>query len=244
MKWALLASIPDDVRVGLIIVFPSISRLGMLFTMYVFKYARELGLGTSFQAGAHWWQVGFGFATVVVAAGLLLGIPGFILLGVTIVVSLGIGWWISKLLGGITGGHLRRSQRGRGSCSLAGGDPSVPLESRNLRVSGLDSLCVGGLMEQNVSKKLTLVLGGVRAGKSSYAQRLAACGKRVLFVATAEALDKDMEERIKVHKETRPKAWHTLEEPTDLSNTLPPVLHHYDTVLLDCLTLWVSATCC
>ena len=103
LKWALLASIPDDVRVGLIIVFPSISRLGMLFTMYVFKYARELGLGTSFQAGAHWWQVGFGFATVVVAAGLLLGIPGFILLGVTIVVSLGIGWWISKLLGGITG---------------------------------------------------------------------------------------------------------------------------------------------
>ena len=95
-------------------------------------------------------------------------------------------------------------------------------------------------MEQNVSKKLTLVLGGVRAGKSSYAQRLAACGKRVLFVATAEALDKDMEERIKVHKETRPKAWHTLEEPTDLSNALPPVLHHYDTVLLDCLTLWVS----
>ena len=91
-----------------------------------------------------------------------------------------------------------------------------------------------------MSKKLTLVLGGVRAGKSSYAQRLAACGKRVLFVATAEALDKDMEERIKVHKETRPKAWHTLEEPTDLSNALPPVLHHYDTVLLDCLTLWVS----
>ena len=41
-------------------------------------------------------------------------------------------------------------------------------------------------------------------------------------------------------RKTRPKAWHTLEEPTDLSNALTPVLHHYDTVLLDCLTLWVS----
>ena len=95
-------------------------------------------------------------------------------------------------------------------------------------------------MEQDVSKKLTLVLGGVRAGKSTYAQRLAADGKRVLFVATAEALDKDMEKRIKAHQETRPDAWHTLEELTYLPNALTPVLHHYDTVLLDCLTLWVS----
>ena len=95
-------------------------------------------------------------------------------------------------------------------------------------------------MEKEVNKKLTLVLGGVRAGKSSYAQRLAADGKRVLFVATAEALDQDMEERIKAHQETRPEAWHTLEEPTYLPNALTPVLHHYDTVLLDCLTLWVS----
>ena len=45
---------------------------------------------------------------------------------------------------------------------------------------------------------------------------------------------------IKAHQDARPKAWHTLEEPTDLCNALRPVLHHYDTVLLDCLTLWVS----
>ena len=86
-----------------------------------------------------------------------------------------------------------------------------------------------------MNKKLTLVLGGVRAGKSSYAQRLAADGKRVLFVATAEALDQDMEERIKAHQEACPEAWHTLKEPTGLThNALTPVLHHYDTVLLDC----------
>ena len=91
-----------------------------------------------------------------------------------------------------------------------------------------------------MSKLLTLVLGGVRAGKSSYGQRLAASGKRVLFVATAEAGDEDMEARIKAHREARPPDWDTVEEPIDLAGALTPLLHCYDTVLLDCLTLWVS----
>ena len=67
-----------------------------------------------------------------------------------------------------------------------------------------------------MSKTLTLVLGGVRAGKSSYAQRLAAGGERVLFVATAEAGDAEMEARIRAHKAARPAHWDTLEEPLDL----------------------------
>ena len=92
----------------------------------------------------------------------------------------------------------------------------------------------------DVRKRLTLVLGGVRAGKSSYAQRLAADGRSVLVVATAEAGDREMAERISAHRESRPKDWDTLEEPLDLSAALAPVLHRYDTVLLDCLTLWVS----
>ena len=92
----------------------------------------------------------------------------------------------------------------------------------------------------DVRRRLTLVLGGVRAGKSSYAQRLAAAGRRVLVVATAEAGDSEMAERIKAHQESRPKDWDTLEEPLDLVAALEPVLHRYDTVLLDCLTLWVS----
>ena len=120
-----MASIPDDVRVGLLIVFPSISRLGMLFTMYVFKYAREQGLGTPFQAGAHWWQVGFGLATSAVATVLLLGIPGFILLGVTIAVALVIGWWISRLLGGMTGDTYGAVNEIGGSYRVAVGNPSV-----------------------------------------------------------------------------------------------------------------------
>ena len=91
-----------------------------------------------------------------------------------------------------------------------------------------------------MSKRLTLVLGGARAGKSTYAQELAASGNRVLFVATAEAGDEQMEERIEAHRATRPAEWDTLEEPLDLVGALAGVAGRYDTVLLDCLTLWVS----
>ena len=91
-----------------------------------------------------------------------------------------------------------------------------------------------------MSKRLTLILGGARAGKSTYAQQLAANGERVLFVATAEAGDRDMEARIAAHQASRPAAWDTLEEPLDLVGSLAPVADRYDTVLLDCLTLWVS----
>ena len=91
-----------------------------------------------------------------------------------------------------------------------------------------------------MGKRLTLVLGGVRAGTSSYAQRLAASGERVLFLATAEAGDREMQDRIEAHRKHRPADWDTLEEPIDLVGALRPLLHRYDTVLLDCLTLWVS----
>ncbi len=91
-----------------------------------------------------------------------------------------------------------------------------------------------------MSKRLTLILGGARAGKSTYAQQLAASGERVLFVATAEAGDRDMEARIAAHRAGRPAAWDTIEEPLDLVGALAPVADRYDTVLLDCLTLWVS----
>ncbi len=91
-----------------------------------------------------------------------------------------------------------------------------------------------------MSKRLTLVLGGVRAGKSRYAQRLAQAGQRVLVVATAEAGDEEMAARIQAHRAERPAGWDTLEEPLDVAAALAPRLPDYDTVLLDCLTLWVS----
>ncbi len=89
-------------------------------------------------------------------------------------------------------------------------------------------------------QRLTLILGGIRSGKSSYAQQLASGGERVLFVATAEAVDREMEARIRAHRDSRPADWNTLEEPVELVEALGPVLRSYDTVLLDCLTLWVS----
>ena len=91
-----------------------------------------------------------------------------------------------------------------------------------------------------MSKRLTLVLGGARAGKSTYAQRLVDQAERVLFVATAEALDEDMTARIRAHQDGRPPEWDTLEEPLEIVQSMKPQLSNYDSVLLDCLTLWVS----
>ena len=91
-----------------------------------------------------------------------------------------------------------------------------------------------------MKKKLILILGGARSGKSTLAERMARRGRRVLFVATAEARDQDMKSRIAAHRERRPASWDTLEEPVDLVAALRPVVDGYDTVLLDCLTLWVS----
>ncbi|MCY3958451.1 MAG: bifunctional adenosylcobinamide kinase/adenosylcobinamide-phosphate guanylyltransferase [Chloroflexi bacterium] len=91
-----------------------------------------------------------------------------------------------------------------------------------------------------MSRRLTLVLGGVRAGKSRFAQELAGESGRVLFVATAEAGDEEMAARIQAHRAERPTAWSTLEEPIDLVTALPPLVPNFDTVLVDCLTLWVS----
>ena len=103
LKWTLLTSLPDEVRVGLLIVFPCLSRFGMLATMSAFKYVREKGLGTAFEAGAKRWHVVFGLATAAIVGGALLGTAGLVLLGVVIVVSLGLGWLISGMLGGMTG---------------------------------------------------------------------------------------------------------------------------------------------
>lgn len=91
-----------------------------------------------------------------------------------------------------------------------------------------------------MSKSLTLILGGVRSGKSSFAQRLATGSNRVLFLATAEAGDPDMEARIRSHKADRPADWHTLEEPLKLSDALASGADDHDVVILECLTLWVS----
>ena len=89
-------------------------------------------------------------------------------------------------------------------------------------------------------KQLIFVLGGARSGKSSFAEQLAKEGGRVLYVATAEALDDEMRLRIDHHRRQRPANWDTLEEPLALPSALATKLPGYETCLLDCLTLWIS----
>ena len=89
-------------------------------------------------------------------------------------------------------------------------------------------------------KQLVFILGGARSGKSAFAEHLARQGERVLFVATAQALDADMQVRIAAHRARRPLEWTTLEEPLDLTRVLPSALDGHDICLVDCLTLWVS----
>ena len=91
-----------------------------------------------------------------------------------------------------------------------------------------------------MARRLILILGGARSGKSAFAERLAHQQDNVLFVATAQALDEDMKRRIDAHRRRRPFDWRTLEEPLELALAVPPALEGHDTCLLDCLTLWVS----
>jgi adenosylcobinamide kinase / adenosylcobinamide-phosphate guanylyltransferase len=87
--------------------------------------------------------------------------------------------------------------------------------------------------------RLTLILGGARSGKSSYAQNLAeATGKSVTFIATAQALDEEMSTRIQKHRVERPISWETLEIPSDIASHVLQIKS--DVVILDCITLLLS----
>lgn len=85
------------------------------------------------------------------------------------------------------------------------------------------------------------ILGGARSGKSRYAQELAAkLGRRVLYVATAEALDEEMNSRIEAHKKSRPSTWKTLEAQTDIAGAISSEIGDAEVIVLDCVTLLIS----
>ena len=87
--------------------------------------------------------------------------------------------------------------------------------------------------------KITLILGGARSGKSSYAQRLAEeFGKSVTFIATAQALDDEMAARIQKHQTDRPSTWETLEIPFDIASCVRQIKSNV--VILDCITLMIT----
>ena len=89
--------------------------------------------------------------------------------------------------------------------------------------------------------RLILILGGARSGKSTFAERLATrSNKRVAFIATATASDRDMQDRILRHRTSRPTEWKTIEEPLDLVFALQEASKGAEVLLLDCMTLWLS----
>jgi adenosylcobinamide kinase/adenosylcobinamide-phosphate guanylyltransferase len=92
-----------------------------------------------------------------------------------------------------------------------------------------------------MNKQLVLILGGVRSGKSRYAQQLAGdIGSRVLFLATAGAGDDEMKHRIARHKSSRPESWRTIEEQMDIAGALRKNAARADAVIIDCVTVWLS----
>ena len=90
---------------------------------------------------------------------------------------------------------------------------------------------------------VVLVGGGARSGKSRWAlERARKCGGRPVFIATAEALDEEMAERIARHRAERDSAFQTIEEPVELPQAIRSV--QADAIVVDCLTLWLSNGSC
>ena len=89
--------------------------------------------------------------------------------------------------------------------------------------------------------RVTLVLGGAASGKSRYAEQLVErAGADSVYLATAEAGDAEMAERIRLHRARRGQGWRTVEEPLALVPVLLAQAQPGAAVLVDCLTLWLS----
>lgn len=86
-----------------------------------------------------------------------------------------------------------------------------------------------------------LVLGGARSGKSRFAQgRAEALTGKLVYLATAQAFDEEMRERIVLHRADRGPRWSTVEAPLELAETITACSTPETVVLVDCLTLWAS----
>ncbi|AZD68687.1 adenosylcobinamide kinase /adenosylcobinamide-phosphate guanylyltransferase [Pseudomonas chlororaphis] len=88
---------------------------------------------------------------------------------------------------------------------------------------------------------LQLILGGARSGKSRLAEKLAGeSGLAVTYIATSQALDGEMNQRIEHHRERRPAEWALIEEPLELARVLREAASAERCLLVDCLTLWLT----
>ncbi|MDP2754417.1 MAG: bifunctional adenosylcobinamide kinase/adenosylcobinamide-phosphate guanylyltransferase [Nitrospirota bacterium] len=92
-----------------------------------------------------------------------------------------------------------------------------------------------------MSRKLVFITGGARSGKSTFALKEASkiSGNKA-YIATAEALDEEMKERIEKHKKQRGNGWDTYEEPIKISEVIKKIEGKCNVIVIDCLTLWLS----
>ena len=103
IKVAAIMALPPSGRLWTLLLFPCLSRWGMLLMLELFSYVRGRGIGVPFQPQGGRWQLLAGLAVAVIAAAALTGPGGLALLAVATVVSLGLGAWATRLLGGVTG---------------------------------------------------------------------------------------------------------------------------------------------
>ncbi|MBE0376220.1 bifunctional adenosylcobinamide kinase/adenosylcobinamide-phosphate guanylyltransferase [Pseudoalteromonas prydzensis] len=96
-----------------------------------------------------------------------------------------------------------------------------------------------------MSRNYTLILGGARSGKSRFAEQLALnSNKAVIYLATGQAHDSEMQARIAHHQQQRPTDWPLVEEPITLADALQTYSTKDNCILVDCLTLWLSNCLC
>lgn len=92
-----------------------------------------------------------------------------------------------------------------------------------------------------LKQKVIFVTGGAKSGKSSFVLSEAAKHEgQKAFMATAEALDEEMQDRIERHQLQRGEDWDTYEEPFHITETVAKLAGRYSVIVLDCLTLWLS----
>ena len=95
--------------------------------------------------------------------------------------------------------------------------------------------------EDQAPPALTLILGGARSGKSVYAELLAAAlAPHRAYIATAQAFDEEMAQRIETHRTRRGAQWRTIEAPLDMPAAVRAQARPGEAMLVDCLTLWLS----
>jgi adenosylcobinamide kinase/adenosylcobinamide-phosphate guanylyltransferase len=95
-------------------------------------------------------------------------------------------------------------------------------------------------MQSNHRNTVTLVLGGVRSGKSHYAQQLGERAARVVFVATAQPADEEMRRKVDRHRSSRPPHWQTVEEPLALAEAIAQHGPACELMIIDCLTFFAA----